>query len=115
MSDATQGLGTGREYDFPELRARFGRIEDHNAPRPGVPIELARVDHVTEAERNLTDGSGRPEDFAIAQVHATLALVEQQRIANLLTLTALGADRGVALDDLRIGVAGEVWEGLGLS
>ena len=54
-----------------------------------------------------------------AQVHATLALVEQQRIANLITVSgwvmdSTKEDVGYDLDKLRTGVAGEVWEGLGL-
>lgn len=51
-----------------------------------------------------------------AQVHATLALVEQQRIANMLLIAHWVSDEhlGRKLDDLRMGVAGEVWEGLGL-
>lgn len=56
------------------------------------------------------------ENIALAQVHATLALVEQQRIANLLSIAHWVSDEhlGRKLDDLRMGVAGEVWEGLGL-
>ncbi len=51
-----------------------------------------------------------------AQVHATLALVEQQRIANLLAIAHWVSNEhlGTKLDDLRMGAAGEVWEGLGL-
>lgn len=49
------------------------------------------TDHYTEANR-LIDGlhnlEGHNADFdmALAQVHATLALAEQQRIANLIAL-----------------------------
>lgn len=55
-----------------------------------------RIDHADEALR-LTDLSQHPNtgDPAVgalyigaAQVHATLALVEQQRIANLISLSA---------------------------
>lgn len=58
-------------------------------------------------------------DATKAQVHATLALVEQQRIANLLMLAgwrhdASAEDIGYDLDSMRTGIAGEVWEGLGL-
>ena len=49
----------------------------------------ARFDHTAEALSTLEE-IGYPESnegcIAHAQVHATLALVEQQRIANLLTM-----------------------------
>lgn len=49
-----------------------------------------RVNHAAEALRSL-QGAGDGRNFATdasaaAQVHATLALVEQQRIANLIAL-----------------------------
>lgn len=56
-----------------------------------------RTDHVNEAERHLRFMAEnlRAEEFAFAdlnakeaQVHATLALVEQQRIATLAALAA---------------------------
>ncbi len=61
-----------------------------------------RIDHAAEAMRCLdipshfirNDGTS-PEGgrmVAEAQVHATLALVEQQRIANLIALTGLGGE-----------------------
>lgn len=48
-------------------------------------------DHVSEAERHLNEAWEAGDQFtgfhiAAAQTHATLALVEQQRIANLITL-----------------------------
>lgn len=49
----------------------------------------ARVDHAAKAREHLkgwdTEGDWSAE-VAAAQVHATLALVEQQRIANTLAL-----------------------------
>lgn len=67
-----------------------------------------RIDHAEEAQKILDRYPGlignRP--FDVAQVHATLALVEQARIANLIAL-AHGARGGVigleeiALDALR--------------
>lgn len=62
-----------------------------------------RADHVREARAWLA-GSERPDVpptlagtiADIAQVHATLALVEQQRIANTLAALSLGA---TALED----------------
>lgn len=86
-----------------------------------------RIDHVHEAQV-WVEGAERPDVqpeatvslAAIAQVHATLALVEQQRIANLITVAGWVADSraedvGFDLDKLRTGVAGEVWEALGLA
>lgn len=47
-----------------------------------------RIDHATEAQKILDGYPGlignRP--FDVAQVHATLAMVEQQRIMNILKL-----------------------------
>ena len=45
-----------------------------------------RIDHAAEAIALLENYA---PDYTVAQVHATLALVEQQRIANLLTYIAL--------------------------
>jgi hypothetical protein len=85
--------------------------------------ELADVWIENAISAQATDETGN-ETLAsayagIAQAHATLALVEQQRIANLIALAGWRADPsveevGTDLDQLRIGVAGEVWEGLGL-
>ena len=52
-----------------------------------------RIDHAAEALRAL-EGAGDGRNFATdasaaAQVHATLALVEQQRIANLIALWSM--------------------------
>lgn len=87
-----------------------------------------RIDHAAEAVLCMkyaeSPSAGSPEVAAVhmaqAQVHATLALVEQQRIANLITVAGWVEEQGVGevgalLDELRHGVAGEVWEGLGLS
>ncbi|MBW1639276.1 hypothetical protein G3H63_09355 [Microbacterium resistens] len=53
-----------------------------------------RLDHAAEAVRLIEGGIGPSFDqtrdgIALAQAHATLALVEQQRIANLIALAAL--------------------------
>lgn len=46
-----------------------------------------RIDHAAKAERLVRLTDGYLERNALqAQVHATLALVEQQRIANLIAL-----------------------------
>lgn len=58
-----------------------------------------RIDHAAEA-RKILDGPARrwPDsadsqvEIASAQVHATLALVEQQRIANVLAAAHLKGD-----------------------
>ena len=92
------------------------------------------IDHLAKVEKavkNLKDSqfpanviaslnANWARDIAIAQVHATLALVEQQRVENILTVSQMVAERGpeitgFQLDELRVGVAGEVWEALGLS
>lgn len=48
----------------------------------------ARIDHAALAETRLFQAinEGQKELVPVAQVHATLALVEQQRIANLIAL-----------------------------
>lgn len=68
-----------------------------------------RIDHAAEARRllDLVPASmHKDEVFAVSQVHATLALVEQQRIHNLVALAqgGHGVSMGVeniALDALR--------------
>lgn len=79
-------------------------------------MSTERIDHVAFAKQYI---NGDPMEIAAAQVHATLALVEQLRIANLITVAGWVMDSSVEdvgfdLDKLRMGVAGEVWEGLGL-
>ena len=54
-----------------------------------------RIDHVAEALRVARQANGKTTEqavplVAVAQVHATLALVEQQRIANLIALGRTG-------------------------
>lgn len=56
-----------------------------------------RIDHAAKAEEWLADAKRAEVSLAeavtfadIAQVHATLALVEQQRIANLIALGVIG-------------------------
>lgn len=70
------------------------------------------IDHAAEAVRLLNTSPLTAE----AQVHATLALVEQQRIANLLTLLESGNDlSGVIWDGTKlIKIRGEIRKGLGL-
>lgn len=48
-----------------------------------------RIDHAAEAQRIIDNPPGG-EAVRRAQVHATLALVEQQRIANLIALSESG-------------------------
>ena len=54
----------------------------------------ARIDHAAAASAIAADGPGGMENpyMVLAQVHATLALVEQQRIANILSAAHLPAD-----------------------
>ncbi|MDD7930102.1 hypothetical protein [Microbacterium thalli] len=87
-----------------------------------------RIDRAAEAQRLVTyaKGASVPGSGALylaeAQVHATLALVEQQRIANLIALgskkpdLADGATIRLPLFDPRMGtLLDEVRVGLGLS
>ena len=71
-----------------------------------------RIDHAAEARRSL-EGSGDGRNFATdasanAIAHATLALVEQQRIANLIAYVAKWTDDEV------LDVDAEIRERLGL-
>ncbi|WP_323986248.1 hypothetical protein [Microbacterium plantarum] len=75
-----------------------------------------RMDHAAEARRALRAAAEDPADIEgtdpwllAAQVHATLALVEQQRIANLIALGAAGEST-----PLRWTPRAEIREGLGL-
>lgn len=65
-----------------------------------------RIDHAAEAVTCLKQAHGKYTEqaqvlMAQAQVHATIALVEQQRLANLTTLATLPSDS--LSDDLREG------------
>jgi len=59
-----------------------------------------RIDHAAEARAALKGAQMNPADADVitdpwllaAQVHATLALVEQQRLANLITLAQFSFD-----------------------
>lgn len=60
-----------------------------------------RTDHATEAERAMRqvlnacetdENTGALVGIIAAQTHATLALVEQQRIANLIALASMAED-----------------------
>lgn len=74
-----------------------------------------RIDHVAAATEML--GCSAITQDAEVVAHALLALVEQQRIANVLAAAHWVSNEhlGTKLDDLRMGVAGEVWDGLGLA
>ncbi len=98
---------------FPEMESRFAEdfhLTEH-APE--------RVDHAARAEQMLDYSHGRAEDIATAQVHATLALVEQQRTANLIAYMEAQArilethPDHVSLDGLTR-VSDAAWVGLGL-
>lgn len=74
-----------------------------------------RIDHKAEAERVLAMAGNDPDAqmamtiAAAAQVHATLYLAEQQRIANLIALSALML--GKEVDQWLVA---EIREGLGI-
>lgn len=62
-----------------------------------------RIDHAAEAHRvisTLSGGDSLSEAYAYTQVHATLALVEQQREANDIAR----AQARIALGQFRVGV-----------
>lgn len=124
-----------------------------DVPRASVlgefsPITAERVNHVAEAKRVMTDGEhavGRARDAAAngnhrvadgygakahgcwmqAQVHATLALVEQQRIANVIALGQFRVAPGDVAhfrhvvaqpkDEFTLQVSPQIAEALGLS
>lgn len=118
MTDHSAQSGIFPDYAFTEMKNRYG------TPDP-EPVEVERIDHAAMAmtlRNNIRPDEMDDPDTAnwltMAQVHATLALVEQQRLTNIIAMSAAGdpdGDPGTRLDDLRIGLAGEVWEGLGLA
>lgn len=87
-------------------------------------MSVERIDHAAEARQIIeTFHAPSPEGAQMiteAQVHATLALVEQQRITNLLSVysaTRLNPDgtRVATRPDLADAAFGIVLEALGLS
>lgn len=83
---------------------------------------VGNLDHAVELLREFspTPQALVGHQLAFAQVQATLALVEQQRIANLLTaLTTYerwpSRDLGKSFDDVQANVAAQVRDALGLS
>jgi len=79
-----------------------------------------RIDHAAEARRGLSvldapDTILIADALSAAQVHATLALVEQQRIANLIALGIIFNDDSVIVSRHKGEVALEAREALGLS
>ena len=59
---------------------------------------MSRIDHAKHANQHLDNASNwdalnPDQNLMAAQVEATLALVEQQRIANLIALAACGQAR----------------------
>ena len=70
---------------------------------------VTRINHAEQAADIIADGIGPSFDqtrdwIALAQVHATLALVEQQRIANEIALTQMPSGSGT-LDRARDRIA----------
>lgn len=72
-----------------------------------------RIDHAAEAIAMLENYA---PDYTVAQVHATLALVEQQRVANLIAYDRsrihFPGFRGL---DATVGIEMEIRESLGLT
>lgn len=80
-----------------------------------------RINHAADSNTILSNiqpdemgGHGIADWLALAQVHATLALVEQERIANIVALVALPAVHAESLDRYP-GVKDQILEALGLS
>lgn len=84
-------------------------------------IVTTRIDHAAEADICINSAHKNGEDYFLiqqAQVHATLALVEQQRIANLIALFTI--DTKDAADFATVGFSYpaalvDITEGLGPS
>lgn len=57
-----------------------------------------RIDHAAEARKHITEWMGVDFHAGIAQVHATLALVEQQRTANLIAIWGASGVDGWIMD-----------------
>lgn len=83
---------------------------------------MTRFDHATEAralliqgdaftssDMVLQTGEAKADVIALAQVHATLALVEQQRIANLVALSQAEDGNGWASEQAIAAVFREHW------
>jgi hypothetical protein len=88
---------------------------------------MTTIDHAAEARRVLNrfpqeNPLSIPDALARAQVHATLALVEQQRIANIIALSVpqqpLGSDKDVSVlipsFDKEFNLRDDIKKGLGL-
>lgn len=65
-------------------------------------MSAGRIDHAADSNTILSNiqpdemgGHGIADWLALAQLHATLALVEQQRIGNLIALVALSGNENV--------------------
>jgi len=87
-------------------------------------VSAERIDHAAKA-REWNDAASGPVPSvndasalaAIAQVHATLALVEQQRAGNLIAYVASAQEAAVSPEDFAWleKVAGQIREALGLT
>lgn len=65
---------------FPTLVAQFGQTFE-------APTAKDPVDHKAEAEEILANRASQNDPNGLAIAHALLALVEQQRVANLIAWT----------------------------
>lgn len=78
-----------------------------------------RIDHAAEAKKILEDlephrGQNLELDSQLVQAHATLALVEQQRIANMIALFAAPNTESLFDEYEWSDITGEIVGGLGL-
>ena len=62
----------------------------------------------------LEQGESLSDIAAVAQVHATLALVEQQRISNALRIIERPDVYKTVAEGQKISLWSEIWKGLGL-
>jgi hypothetical protein len=89
--------------------------EDHVAlAREGIEV----ADMVVSRNLPLQTGEFKADVIAVAQVHATLALVEQQRVANLfaaLHTSVAGPDRAGWSEVQREQIIAGILDGLGLA
>lgn len=70
-------------------------------------IRKEDIDHAAEARKVATPiennpGKSRSEFLAEAQLHATLALMEQQKVANLIAYTAMLDNQFTQANDLGV-------------
>ena len=103
------------DVEVTKVSGRYARMDDTGADEARRILTLASVH--PSAEWASQTGESKSDMLAEAQVHATLALVEKQRIANLISVyTATGdVESGFVGAGIDFGhIAAQIKEGLGL-